>query len=276
MRTRGWIAALLLVVAVNAVVLAGVAWNRAGQSESTLRLTERELPLVTPYADEPENTGMALRLKLNDESYSPAWLDAEKLRQLGFSVPDVVVQHDEYTKKSLPRFAWAVLEFDGPAWQAFLAQEEAQIDRSRLEADEGNALTQTTQRLQEALARTRENGSRLVAVDVGQDAAALRARYADNTRYLITGAEVGVGVGRAPSPDDDDEAPMRVEGYLRVLIDRLHVQPRHRALMQSIVGDDRAEDRQWGSAWPPRYEVVLTYGRGHEPWVVDIAAFGDT
>jgi hypothetical protein len=49
MKRLGLVCALLLLVAVNAFVLAGIATNRSNQPEASLLLTERELPLAYRY-----------------------------------------------------------------------------------------------------------------------------------------------------------------------------------------------------------------------------------
>ena len=130
MRRAGLLGALVLLVVVNLAVLGGVAWNRAGQPEASLLLTERELPLYDSFVRAEENSGLALQLTLYGGSYSPDWLDERKLLTLGFR-PE---RHDtadaaeyETGKQALPRQAWVVLEFDGPAWQAALADSETEL-----------------------------------------------------------------------------------------------------------------------------------------------------
>ena len=54
------IACLALVVLTNLAILAGVAYNRSGQS-AVLELTERELALAEPWS-RGESSGLQLRL----------------------------------------------------------------------------------------------------------------------------------------------------------------------------------------------------------------------
>jgi hypothetical protein len=274
MKRAGWLAALLLLVAVNALVLAGVAWNRSGEAQARLQLTERELPLQYRYAGAEENTGVALRVQLHEDSYAPAWLDADKLRALGFSLPGrEALSGDAGTrlKRPLSRKAWVVLEFDGPAWRDALAAKAQRLADVRLDLESGTATRKQVESLEKSLARMRQGGSRLVAVDAGRDPAALRARYPDSTRYVVTGARVRAWVGRSREAEDDVDR-LAVKGYLSLLVNRIHVPLQHRTRLQSVVGDDWRDKRAPDADQSPRYRVRLYYGRRHEPWVEAIAA----
>ena len=276
MKRAGWLVALLLLVLVNAMVLAGVAWNRSGEPDSMLQLTERELPLDDRLSGAEENTGVAFSLDLHSGSYSPAWLDANKLRALGFSPPETgskTGDDDEWQKRSLPRQAWVVLEFDGPAWQAALAGQERGLADLRLELEVGKATHEQIERAEKVLTRMQHSGSRLVAVDAGKDAAVLRAAYQDPTRYLVTGAKVHMWVRRTLA-SEDATGPLSVEGYLQVLVNRIHVPLKHQPVLQAVLGEDLRGDRVEGAEQPPlpRYAVRLHYGRRHEPWVDKIMA----
>ena len=61
--TRGWWIAVGIVAAANAAAVGGAAWNRQGEPEAVLELTERELELPPAAA---ENTALALRLRWTD------------------------------------------------------------------------------------------------------------------------------------------------------------------------------------------------------------------
>ena len=188
MRRRALLAALALLVLVNILVLAGVAWNRSGQPEASLALTERELRLVYRGRGREEDSGIALALTLHHDSYAPAWLDEAKLRELGFR-PDRIRladgRADERYKQPLPRRAWVVLEFDGAAWRAVLEERERDLDELPAKVAAGKATLEQIAIGERAVARMKTSGSRLVAVDAGREAAELRARYPDRAQYLI-------------------------------------------------------------------------------------------
>ena len=118
MRLRFLYSALILVLLSNIVVFAGVAWNRS-QSGATILLTERELYFSNTIFRKQENSGISLRLKMHQDSYSPDWLNAGKLSELGFQ-PDRYTSIEMPKKKPRSRITWLVLEYDGPSWQVFL------------------------------------------------------------------------------------------------------------------------------------------------------------
>jgi hypothetical protein len=83
------IAGLAIIIATNVVALAVVAYNRSGQPEAMIELTERELAMPYRYGRFKENTGLGLRIKCRLESDSyygygncngiPKWFTREKL-----------------------------------------------------------------------------------------------------------------------------------------------------------------------------------------------------
>ena len=58
MKKYGLIAAIALIVLTNVVVLAGVAYNRSGEPDATVTLTERELNLAGSWRlEDREDSG---------------------------------------------------------------------------------------------------------------------------------------------------------------------------------------------------------------------------
>jgi hypothetical protein len=247
-RTSLWLSALVVVMS-NAAAL-GLAWvNRAGTPEAVLELTEREARLLPRDTD---RTAMTLRLTWADASGTSdafRWFDAAKLASLGFDVREPqTIQNASLYRGQAPRAAFAAFEYEGESWQRYLASLPFETDRE-----------------------TVGRGSHLVLVDVGLDPVALRARYPDRRKILITRASVGLAFrtepGRAPS----------VRGHLDAVypID-LTVPPR----LQKRLGDVRPfkgdlvgpvrESR--GNLLPdaPRYRVRVAWGRALEPWIETI------
>ncbi len=271
MRRRLWLAALALLIVANALVLAGVTWNRSGQPEASLALTERELRLVYQGTGREEDSGIALALNLYNDSYAPQWLDEAKLRELGFRPERLRLMEgpaDERYKQPLPRRAWAVLEFDGPAWQAALAERERDLGGLPARVEAGKATLEQIEVEERAVARMKTSGSRLVAVDAGGDAAQLRARYPDRTRYLIVSAEFRMRVEWAASEQDPELN--RVQGTLRVLGRRIHVPLQFHAALLEALGDDLETDYSMDADEPPHYSVTLHVGKRYEPWVAGV------
>ena len=98
MKKYGLISAIVLIVLTNMVVLAGVAYNRSGEPDAVVQLTERELHWKKHYGmTDKEDTGLYLNLKWNmggfPYRYPPwtfqqenSWLNQEKLQVLGFDI----------------------------------------------------------------------------------------------------------------------------------------------------------------------------------------------
>lgn len=102
-KTALQIAALLVIVLTNAVALGGAWWNRSGEAESRLDLSERELKM--PFSGFVKSSGLAFALAWRvgvaaeageanldwDENRSARWLDRAKMESLGFDLSDVRV-----------------------------------------------------------------------------------------------------------------------------------------------------------------------------------------
>jgi len=270
MRPRMW-AAMALVVATNAVVLAGVAYNRSGEPEATVTLTERELPLA--YAVE-ENSGLELRLdwRLYRRGSSfpgepgPGWFHREKLEAVGYDCSRPLTDPSarlEY-EKALPRKAFAVLEYEGAAWRAMIA--EAEHDRARIAEQIGRqeATRKDLEAAEQDLDRLRRTSTRLAAVDVGLAPAALRSQYPDRGKYLIVQAEVRLTVVDARVEKNGVRHPASLRGVISsILVDHIVV-PRDLHSALDFVRNDR---RSFSGPHEPRYRVTVNYGRRYEPWI---------
>ncbi len=256
MRRTSMTAALVLLVLVNGLVLAGAAWNRSGMPDATLILTERELPMSMWLPEPDGNSGISLRLRVPFRG-DYAWLDEVKLRALGF---DLARPEGGMVKEPLSRRAYVVLEYDGAAWAARLRQKEEALAELSAQIAKGEATEQQRKYAQQQLKRMRSQESRLVAIDAGTDAVALRARYPDGGQYLITPAEFDVGY-RYRSPGESDA---KTRGYIRrILVDSIHVPAAHHQAIKQAA-------RRGANG--PGYRVTLHYGRRHEPWIAGVRA----
>jgi hypothetical protein len=193
---HGLLAGLALILLSNAVALAGVWYNRQGEPESRLLLSERELrrDWDGPYK---ENSGLVMRLDWRmprhdapdaDSCYSGHGLSDAQLRALG--LPS---NGPEPRRNTLP--AWAMLELDGPAYQQSLqlAERHLQKTSARLQQLPDDKQLQAQEKAaRDALANERSKESRLFLVDVGLDATALRQRYPDRSRYALMQGTVRV------------------------------------------------------------------------------------
>jgi hypothetical protein len=266
--------ALALVAAANVVILSAVVYNRSGPPEAQVTLSERELQL--PYRSHAENSGLSLRLTWrtldeDGESHawrsSPAWLTADKLKGLGFALPDAteVAEEGPYARTPLPRKVFVVLELDGPLYREAQERAAAALASARELYEmhpENEDLRKAFEAAQKQIERERLSASRLFAVDAGRDPGALRKRYEDRTRVII--AE---GLVRVDYPYEDNRR--RVRGFIGPLvIESIHVPRAHRRPLDAILENARAPMVEPA---PPRYLVELVYGRRFEPWIVSVA-----
>ena len=256
-----------LIVAVNALALGGVAWNRSGAPDSMLTLTQRELRLPYRWGMEQERSGLSLRLEWrvpvspDDREYelrqgafggTPAWLDADKLRALGFDL-----RSDDRGRLS-SREVVLVLELAGPAYTAALERAAQQVERvekrAERESPDDKQGAQALQAARENLQRERDTFSRLFAIDAGLDAAALRARYPDRSRYLIVGGRIRPHV----TPGDNGVV---ASGWIESLpVGSISVPERLRG---GLDGAEHMTGRDDGR----RFEADIVWGRRLEPWV---------
>ncbi len=287
-RIRGTILAGALVLLANAVALTGVLYNRSGEPEAILVLTERELPLASLHR---ESTGVSVRLRwdapLGDLDFPgfearaagpPEWFDREKLEALGFDC-SVDLNHPDaeaFYRKTLPMEAYVVLEYDGEAWREYLSRLE---ERAVEEAREGEG--EIEERLGEAIERVRlaeRTESRLFAVDVGSDSRGLRERYPDRSRFLVARAAVGLVFERGPVGDEESRRAPRLGGSIRrFTVGEIHV-PAGVAAPLSDLAERAAGTPPLPGEWegPPRYEVTLRYGKRLEPWVESVRLIEET
>jgi len=254
-------AALALLVLTNAVALGGAAWNRSGEPDSRLRLSEREL--FVPWSGWPsttdENSGLSLTLNWRCipastlhgrsatwyDNNSPAWLDARKMTELGFDMGRARVAPGIHRPHEV-REVWLVLELDGPAYrrsQALAAAAAASAASS----------PQASVRPEASV-----DASRLFAVDAGLDRAALRARYGDRAMYAIVRAQVGML--------RDTEVVVEAGRIESLSIDEIEVPLSLRPVFADIRrGQGAAGERG-------RFDATVAFGRRAEPWLAEAHA----
>ena len=277
MRWKSWytlLAGVGIILATNAVALLGAAWNRSGEPESRVVLSERELTLPYDWGSQHENSGIAVRFRWRAErerpeaydyysSWSPPWLNATKLRELGFELPapaDTPATRRQYDKLQA-REVLLVLELDGPAYQASLTQVRAWAERQLALAtrNPGNAdLQKSATRARERLQEEEQTASRLFLVDAGIEVGTLRARYPDRSRYVILR-------GRVKPQLRIEDSETRAQGVVQSLsIGQVQVSEPYRRLLAPLTPQRRSV-----GSHGPRYSVTVAFGRRLEPWVVD-------
>jgi len=281
-RTRTLVAGIALIAITNAAALIGVAYNRNGDPESRLRLSQRELSQPYPFGLDRERTGLVLNLDWRvlpaetTTSYypgsygSPAWLDKPKLASLGFDVsrPAAAPSGARYYGRLLPREVLVVLELDGPAYRQALqrAQQRADDAAARAAASPGKAeVRPPVNTAGEQLKREQTSNSRLFAVDAGLDTAALREKYPDRSRYAIVRGSIRVQSYGGRGKDGE------LTGHIADLgNDRISVPPEFRREFESV-----PRTRGWGrpaDAGLTPFQVTVAFGKRLEPWIVAASA----
>jgi hypothetical protein len=246
MRIKGIMLSAVVILVSNAVALISVALNHKGELIRTIELTERELVLQRQAQD---NSGVSLRLDWvnhwHDYPQDPAALtapfDLPKLQELGFDCPDPVPGADK-VRRPLPREVYIALEYDGPAWNAFLQGRERE--------DKLNELKKHPNRFADTKMSTR-----LLLVDASRSFEQLQARYPDPRRHLIAR-----GIVAAAVQTTRDRRQWR-GSVSQILPSDIHV-PLPFASALSHLDPKRGE--------APRYVVTLSYGRRLEPWIAAI------
>jgi len=285
-------AGLALVLIADAAILATAAWNRRGGPQAEIALTGREL--AAPEFREEENTGLALSLLLADDPppgveriawrkrfrlprVDHSWLDAAKLRELGFraDINPSDPEAQEVCEKEGPRSVLLVVEFEGEAWKAWLAGREEDVGELRRRVESGAADRKTLENAEILLALDRVTRSRLFPVDAGLDLESLRRRYPDRARHAMVRGIVSLRVFQR----EGEEA--RLGTILQLLPDRVHVPAAHREGLapflpretegQVLERERREAEVAWPSPAPPRYRAVLAFGQRLEPWLVSVS-----
>jgi len=292
------VAACGLIVVSNLAILAAAGWNRRGEPEAQLSLTERELAM--PAARQDEGTGLELSLVMTHEppgvvrrtarwkryelpSVDYGWLDHAKLLELGFRV-DLDPTHPDAAERyshAMPRRAYVVVEYDGEAWNRWISAREEQVLKLRREVEKGTAEPSTLAEAEALLAVDRTMRSRLFPVDAGTDADALQRRYGDRRRHAVV-----AGLLRPKVVTPENGVPALGGDVLGLIVSRVHVSRRLRRHLELFLPEDTweevearersAAERGWPSPTPPRYHATLAVGRRHEPWLVNVATLEPT
>ena len=277
MKRYGLYGGLLLLAVVNLLVLAGVWYNRSGEPEATVELTERELSL---NRIEEENSGVSLRLDWRQyEDRELEWFDKKKLAEVGFDCSTPVDASDAEMRygKALPRKTFVVLEYEGKAWEAWQAWELKRFEAMEAKISDGEVARKELTEAKKRFAWELVAASRLFPVDVGNDPKRLREMYPDRRRCIITPARVRLHFHSPVREKGKLMEPARLRGGIEEVLTETVQVPRDK---QGLLRPLRPRSGYWRpnvyveeknvKPMPPRYRAVLNYGRRYEPWVVAV------
>lgn len=288
LHTRYLIAGLVLIGVVNAIVLAGVAWNRQEPAESRLQLSERELGNTYAYWRK-DNSSLALRLdyrwpsQVNDDHYYLS-ISAEKMAELGFDVPtELNEQTVRRYRRQLDRDALLVLELNGPAYQrevALLVAALGEAQRLQKSVPDSKELREAAVDAANALDYEQRRASRLLVVDVGRDQQTLRARYPDRQHYAIVRGIVEVqassvasewtGKGEDPRPQSQRWTWQLGGSADTPGVQSLHLPQRWHATFDGLPQQDESLDGDYTNG-QKLFAAEVTFGRRLEPWIVELS-----
>ena len=258
---------LALIAVVNGIAISGVAYNRSGEPESKLRLSERELYPPYVWRGNKENSGLSLTLQWRvlprDAEYSkktswrystngaaPAWLNEEKMKLLGFAVKPAAIGGSVLSDldHQLPRDVLLVLELNGISYQTVLARAKKYSE----DASDGEKLLKDEQ----------NENSRLFLVDADIDQSTLRAKYPDRSRFAIVRGQVRP----EPSWQRDGGAHPFFGIVSSLSIDNLNVPLEFKSVFEgaSAVRSDSEKNNV-------RYDVDVSFGHRLEPWITRAA-----
>lgn len=244
-------------LAAGAIVLTGNvfalvhAWkNRAGGVETSITLTERELPLSYNYNKKDDDSGVGLNLRWTDsqqrlygESESAPWLNEKILRELGFDTSAAPGDERafEFYARQRHRRAFVALEYEGPAWHKWLDDAERA------------AHAQSVTPVFPGPAERPQSWTHLMAIDAGSNAARLRSRHPDRSSVIIVPAVI-----RIEREGKSASAPARLFGAIQEIPSAIHVPLPFSEAFRRLTGDRRND---------AKYRVHLRYGALLDPWV---------
>jgi len=286
MKRYGLIGAIALIVLTNVVVLAGVVYNRSGEPDAVVQLTERELSWLKRWdVTDKEDTGIYLKLKwnlakshyrqyrTNNWAYQKGdtWLNQKKLEELGFDTHFPLEDEKAYRfyRRQLSRQAYVVLEFDGDAYQEWLEGTRKRIKEIKQELSEEKK-PKKRKSLGNNIKRIRQDmvtQSHLFIIDGGLDPQKLRKQYSDQSKYIITPAVFDISMYYSGVKK---EGPFLSGRIKNLSIPEIHVNSDYRSFFTT---DIKTHTLQYHplekplSDLDPRYEVTLNYGQRYEPWI---------
>lgn len=275
--------AAVLLVLINVFVLSGVAYNRSGEAEATLKLTERELALPYRSYRNKDNSGLSLRLNWNiipvnlfANSYNkfslssygnPDWITEDKLKELGVDVDNIKAnketneKYDDYGYQKLnSEEVIIVLEYDGEAFQKAIKIAEIDIQEIRKKFKnnpDDEELREDLERYEKSLDEFKTSESRLIAIDAGLDLNTLKTKYNDGSKYLMLRGEL--------RPHWNDEKLVARIG--QVFISEIHIPLPYSKEINEITKRETTSNSYNSRKEKPRYWVELKVGKRLEVWV---------
>jgi hypothetical protein len=277
---RGLLVAIVTLVLADLAMLGSVRNDRTSDDVRTITLDERELRLVMSPAEgaavELTFEGLHHGVEARPDALRQPWITHDHLTQLGFdcSIWPADPRAPHHYASQLPRPAAVAYDLGTDAWSRGVDDWAARLRaHAAAEADDPSRPRRSAEALDADIEAVRRRASRLVPIDIGQDALALRGKYRNRPATIVLPVVVGVsydaGVGL--------HARASVLGHLERVFPARIVVPAHlRGVFSGLPRPDTREVSQAGDALPyaPRYDVTIAIGPALRPWVIDARRLG--
>jgi hypothetical protein len=281
MKRFGFLAACLLLLLANANIFVRGAYNRSGEPVATVNLTGREVKIGEPYSRERNRAErpVRVRLKWNQQTDSSSWFNVVKLEAIGFDcrVAADAPEAKRHYDKMRPRQSFAVLEYEGPAYEAWRRETELKI-RDLEEKARKVELTKSEDGSLKRYKWSLNAQSRLCPVDVGNDPEELLLRHPDRSRFII--APAVVEIARTSRRDLRSKKTTQIYGEIsHLLVESISLSDQQCARLEEMiprlqVSTNSYGHREWTS--PQQLRFTVCYGRSYEPWVGDFRFLEET
>lgn len=252
----------LLILLSNVAILAGVAWNRSGDPDSRVYLSQRELH--PRYDWQQENSGIALNLIWRKDDFRASGLpqptdrSAEQMQAMGFNVPASLTNEQvrQYLRQS-PKPLLLVMELNGPPYRRSLerahqAWQKAQRIQSANPQEQHLKEEASYRKIQWEYEATR--ASRLFFIDAGTSLSTLRQRYPDRERFLILPGYV------RPTANKSKTEGWRLGGNVSGLLSSsINVPYRWRKVLHPVLPKEARTEA--------KFEVDVVFGQRLQPWI---------
>lgn len=244
------LAAIMLILLSNAVVLARVAFNRFSVQE-TITLTEREFSSLQEYAYGSSALTLQLQWKTpvpldTDEPYNyhhSIQVTDANCRAMGFSknaCRTALPANLASTCRRETHLAWLLMEYNGKAYHNDIALLNSHIQQARAD----NKDNQFIRGLHEQLDHLLGSDSRLYGVALADNARVLEKRITRPQQEFVARVLAG----------NDYTCSGRLN-IQKLFIDKLHVP-------KEILPDQQA--------LPEKYTLDIAFGNLGEPWITGI------
>ena len=263
--TKALLISLGVLLLSNAMVLSHAIYNRSGEPESSIQLTERELRLPYQHRNK-ENSGISLQFVWQTAQrsiYEPRYyrsftinVTAEKLNTLGFDRDKECGKLDK-RRRFLARKGWIALEYNGASYSNQIESFEINLQDRQTEIgpSPGRNEQKDLKHLSQKLENLRHHGSRLYAIEVSLTKSELTQNYPGSS-YMFLPALIRFGKACGKEPGV----------HLKPLIKKIHVPKHLRATVENL------PLWTYNTRTPPRYSATIAFGKLGEPWLIELTS----